>query len=252
MHRINHQGTPAGRALAPSALACVPDVVSQCRRGQRGCSWTFLATTRRGLLVPHAKPPTFPDNDPVDNPDFDDLELNDEYYRDMGMTKEDIEDQMAFKASDIDPMVRRCRIAPWSIMSTTQGEDLSLDSLFKTRKGLPRHLMDQTEEAEKPGWGPEARLVKQHEIAHNCAQVALLAGFRAEEAVMVRVVLDALGANDVKVVVSTNDMLHTPAIRALQAPEPVWEQPRDLESVGYGGGWGAQRTILFAGLRYVG
>lgn len=67
---------------------------------------------------------------------------------------------------------------------------------------------------------------------------------------MVRVLLDTLGANDVKVVVSTNEMLHMPAIRALQAPEPAWDEPRDMDSVGYGGGWGAQRTILFAGLRY--
>lgn len=44
---------------------------------------------------------------------------------------------------------------PYLFTHPAQGEDLSLDSLFKTRKGLPRHLMDHSKEAEKPGWGPE-------------------------------------------------------------------------------------------------
>ena len=99
----------AGWASPPCVRACVPDV-SLCRRGQRRTAALYPLLPHTRLTIVHAKRPTFPDNDPVDNPDFDDLELNDEYYRDMGMTKEDIEEQTAFQASDVDPLVR----AVWS------------------------------------------------------------------------------------------------------------------------------------------
>ncbi len=68
---------------------------------------------------------------------------------------------------------------------------------------------------------------------------------------MIRVVLDSAGADAVKLVVAGNDTLYMPAEAALHLPEPDWEQPRQLSDIGYGGGWGSQRTILFSGLRCV-
>lgn len=56
------------------------------------------------------------------------------------------------------------------VRHTPQGEDVTLDSLFKTRKGLPRHLMDQSAAAEQPGWGPDVRVcvhVEMH-VANTC------------------------------------------------------------------------------------
>ena len=78
-------------------------------------------------------------------------------------------------------------------------------------------------------------------------QAVLLAGFRAEEVVMVRVLLDAAGAADVKVVPVFAAALHRPTEAALDMPEPDWGAPRP-EGWGAGGGWGSQRTLLTAGL----
>jgi hypothetical protein len=84
-------------------------------------------------------------------------------------------------------------------------------------------------------------------VRDPCAQAVLLAGFRAEEVVIARVVLDAAGGEAVKVVPVTGDMLHMELREALQAPEPDWEQPRPPDAP-RGGGWGSQRALLISGL----
>ena len=64
---------------------------------------------------------------------------------------------------------------------------------------------------------------------------------------MVRVLLDAAGGADVKVVPVVSAQLHTPTEASLSSPEPDWAAPRPAEW-GAGGGWGSQRTLLIAGL----
>ena len=64
---------------------------------------------------------------------------------------------------------------------------------------------------------------------------------------MVRVLLDAAGGADVKLVPVLSPQLHAPMEAALSAPEPDWAAPRPAEW-GAGGGWGSQRAMLTAGL----
>lgn len=62
-------------------------------------------------------------------------------------------------------------------------------------------------------------------------------------------VLDAVRAQDVKVVPCTESMLFSPLAQALAHPEPDWEAPRPSGWEYRGGSWGSQRTILFSGLK---
>ena len=64
----------------------------------------------------------------------------------------------------------------------------------------------------------------------------------------VRAVLDAAGAADVKVLPAKDDMLYERVGLIIGLPEPDWAAPRPPES-SRGGDWGAQRTILFSGMR---
>jgi hypothetical protein len=75
----------------------------------------------------------------------------------------------------------------------------------------------------------------------------VMAGFRAEEYVMVRVMLDTLGAHDVKVLPVLPAMLEGTVAAAAGAPEVDWGAPRPEEWV-RGGAWGSQRAVLFSGL----
>ncbi len=97
---ISHTMPVPTHALQP--YACV---LESARPPQYRNALHTPSRQRRNTSKVHALSSKFPDNDPVDNPDFDDLVLDDEYYKEMGMTQADIEAQMAFKASDVDPLV---------------------------------------------------------------------------------------------------------------------------------------------------
>jgi len=75
----------------------------------------------------------------------------------------------------------------------------------------------------------------------------LLAGLRAEELPVVRVLMDQLGWTDTRVIPVTSGMLAGSCAAALEAPEPAWGERRAMEY--QGGGWGAERILLFQGLR---
>jgi hypothetical protein len=74
-----------------------------------------------------------------------------------------------------------------------------------------------------------------------------MAGFRAEEYAIARVLLDTLGAHRVKVLPATQPMLEGSVEAAVHADEVDWGAPRP-EGWIMGGAWGSQRTILFSGL----
>jgi hypothetical protein len=77
-------------------------------------------------------------------------------------------------------------------------------------------------------------------------QALILAGFRAEEYAVVRATLDSLGAQQVKVLPASDDMLNNSLEAALEAQEVDWSAPRPPEWI-MGGTWGSQRTVLFSG-----
>ena len=71
--------------------------------------------------------------------DLDSVVLDDAYYKEMGMSKQDIEDQQALAADDIDP----------------EAEDFKLEDLFSPREGTPQEIIDAY--FNKDIYGPEAR-----------------------------------------------------------------------------------------------
>lgn len=77
-------------------------------------------------------------------------------------------------------------------------------------------------------------------------QALILAGFRAEEYAVIRASLDSLGAQQVKVLPASDDMLTDSVELALLTPEVDWSAPRPQEWI-RGGTWGSQRTVLFSG-----
>ena len=87
--------------------------------------------------------------------------------------------------------------------------------------------------------------------ARSPRQALLLAGFYIEELATVRQLLDQVGADSVRVLPSTPAALHEPVAAALAAPQPAWDRPVSPEWM-HGGGWGQQRMVLMAGLRWVG
>lgn len=78
-------------------------------------------------------------------------------------------------------------------------------------------------------------------------QALVMAGFRAEEYAMARALLDAVGADSVKVLPATNEMLNGPVEAAIHEQEVDWGAPRPADWI-RGGAWGSQRVILFSGL----
>ena len=72
--------------------------------------------------------------------DLDSVVLDDKYYKEMGMTQEDIEDQQALAADDIDP----------------EAENYSLEDLFSPRDGTPQEIIDAY--YSKDVYGPEVSL----------------------------------------------------------------------------------------------
>ncbi|KAK9841906.1 hypothetical protein WJX84_002200 [Apatococcus fuscideae] len=130
------------------------------------------------------------------------------------MNQQDVEDQQALAANDIDP----------------DADNYNLEDLFTPREGTPKEIVDAY--FNQAVYGPEA---------------VLLAGFRSEEIAMVRIILDSYGGQAVKVVPCTPALLHAPVSKALVAPEPNWNQPAPQAWLS-GSTWGSQRTILFSGL----
>jgi hypothetical protein len=78
-------------------------------------------------------------------------------------------------------------------------------------------------------------------------QAIVAAGFRIEEYVMIRVLLDELQAQHVKVIIGDQHTLLKMQSEVLALPEIDWSSPREARQGG-GGGWGSQRAILFSGL----
>ena len=72
-----------------------------------------------------------------ENPGFDDIELDEDYYRSLGISEEELADQFAFLASDADPM----------------GEDLGPEGLEDQQLGASSYLMD--EDMNDSTWGPQ-------------------------------------------------------------------------------------------------
>eukprot|EP00803_Ostreobium_quekettii_P004033 evm.model.scf_665.5 EVM.evm.TU.scf_665.5 scf_665:38896-43254(-) len=148
--------------------------------------------------------------------DFDDIELDDEYYKSLGMTKEQAaEEQASLGVEYADP----------------EGFDLTLENLAKLRPDVNENILKALQNQKV--FGPP---------------VALLAGFKVEELPVVRVLLDSAGGHAVKVVPVKADMMAMHVRDAVHLPEPDWEKPRP-ENFTLGGGWGSQRVIVFGGVR---
>lgn len=83
-----------------------------------------------------------------ENPSFDDIELDDDYYRSLGISEEELADQLSFLASDADPM----------------GEDLGPEGLESQQLGASSYLMD--EDMNESTWGPQVNDC-QHSLIHT-------------------------------------------------------------------------------------
>jgi hypothetical protein len=75
------------------------------------------------------------------NPNFDEIELDEEYYQSLGITEDELADQLSFLASDTDP----------------EGQDLSSDQLSQAQASTSSFLMD--EEMDTDAWGPKVSAV---------------------------------------------------------------------------------------------
>ena len=71
------------------------------------------------------------------NPGFDDIELDEDYYQSLGISEEELADQLAFLANDADPM----------------GEDLAPEGSDKQQLGASSYLMD--DDMNEATWGPQ-------------------------------------------------------------------------------------------------
>ena len=71
------------------------------------------------------------------NPGFDDIELDEDYYQSLGISEEELADQLSFLANDADPL----------------GEDLGPEGLDKQHLGASSYLMD--EGMNEATWGPQ-------------------------------------------------------------------------------------------------
>lgn len=128
--------TPARRPCAAFARPLQPALPSGAR-----------STRQSPLCAAHSAPANR-------DADFDDLVLDDGYYREIGITREEAEEQRQASASDIDP----------------EGFDFGLDGLSGLSDQVPEHLRGLLEGTEET-YGPQAMV---------------MAGFRAEEYAMVR------------------------------------------------------------------
>ncbi|GAX77278.1 hypothetical protein CEUSTIGMA_g4724.t1 [Chlamydomonas eustigma] len=152
---------------------------------------------------------------PEDNPDFDDLILDEELYKELGMSMDEIEQQKgATEASEVDP----------------EGFNLDFDDASSVSEELPLDVRLRL--LDKQVYGPEA---------------AVFAGFRPEEVAMARAILDSAGGNEIKVLMCTDEMLVGSVEAALWEEEVDWSQPRP-QMWNQGRAWGSQKTLMFSGL----
>ena len=75
------------------------------------------------------------------NPSFDEIELDEEYYQSLGITEDELADQLSFLASDTDP----------------EGQDLSSEQLSQASASTSSFLMD--EEMDADAWGPKVSAI---------------------------------------------------------------------------------------------
>ena len=107
------------RLHAPVAPSCCSPTVLGRARPARHITRSYTSTTEWQK----------------ENPHFDDLELNDEYYDSLGIGPEELAEQLSFSASDSDP----------------EGQDLGVNS--PSEEGKPSFLLDQDMDTDT--WGPE-------------------------------------------------------------------------------------------------
>ena len=71
------------------------------------------------------------------NPGFDEVQLDEEYYESLGITADELTDQLSFLASDTDP----------------EGYDMSPEQLAQAQTGSASFLLD--EDMDTDAWGPK-------------------------------------------------------------------------------------------------
>lgn len=76
-----------------------------------------------------------------DNPGFDDLVLDRQYYKDMGMDESEINDRKEFTDDDPDP----------------DGQTYGLEDLYSPAEGLPQHVVEELFHKEQ--YGPQVLFV---------------------------------------------------------------------------------------------
>ena len=113
-------------SIAGSAARILPSGHHSCNIGVRG-------RTRLSRHRAHSYTAT-PDWKKA-NPSFDDIELNEEYYNELGISPEELADQLSFRATDSDP----------------EGQDIGLEGPVDGEN--PSFLHDQ--EFDLEAWGPE-------------------------------------------------------------------------------------------------
>eukprot|EP00775_Hariotina_reticulata_P003320 gene3320-3597_t len=146
----------------------------------------------------------------ADNPDLDEIVLDDAYYEEIGMTREQAMRQQQELMYSVDP------------------EAMPLDQMASVNEDLPEEWRKAIENLEV--YGPQA---------------LLMAGFRAEEYAVARATLDSLDAHQVKVLPVSQEMLQLPLELAVQQQEIDWTSPRPPQWI-MGGAWGSQRTLMFS------
>ena len=164
--------------------------------------------------------------------DIDDLILDDAYYAEYGMTKEDALRQQLLSNFEDDP------------------DAAPADARAAARLGLGSSGLGAIggggEEEEDNDEAAALRRVEEALEAYG-PEALVMAGFRAEEYAMTRALLDALGGAAIKVLPATEEMLAGTVGEAVRADEIDWALPRPADWV-LGGAWGSQRAILFSGL----
>ena len=74
------------------------------------------------------------------NPNFDEIQLDEEYYQSLGISEDELADQLSFLASDTDP----------------EGQDLSSE-ISQASASASSFLMD--EEMDTDAWGPKVSAI---------------------------------------------------------------------------------------------
>ncbi|CAG9465665.1 unnamed protein product [Pedinophyceae sp. YPF-701] len=162
----------------------------------------------------------FEDEDDYEDEDFDAIDLSDEVYRTLGMTKEEAEEEQTFEADDLDP------------------EGLVLSPIDDEEQAVDVAGMDV-------GFGGSLGPAPPSDLAEEPCM--LCAGFRPAEVAQVRHLLDRIGAQTVRVVPASDSVLRMSVREAIGVPEPRWNEPSKADDYA-GGAWGSSRAVLMSGL----